>query len=269
MKIYPKGNLTACLVVAAALAAAPCAARAGELYGPVNLLKTLPTPFGAPGPKPAAASPSPDSERASPEMMMPTGQGSLSLTIAPAIGSARPAPVKPIAIGDRLSALTHRSLAERLVQSRLYLPGRLVISRTAEFTIKGRPGSFVALAMADKDSGARPIYGHPLRLGPDRKVVSVGQIPEDGILHLTIETPIEGDLIGQNLFFEASVWSRPDFADLEIATPVTSEGQTGVKNGVLVAGEPPRSTGLKIVPAASMPVQQLSKPGATLESGQP
>src|SRR5262249_8379515 len=140
-----------------------------------------------------------------------------------------------IAITPSRISLPHRSLSDRLIQSKLYLPGRLVIGRTAEFTIKGRPGYFVALAMADKDSGAKPVYGRSLRLGPDRKLVSLGRIPEDGILHLVIDTPVEGDLIGLPLFFEAAIWSKPDFSDLEIASPVTSEGQVGVKNGVIVA----------------------------------
>ena len=57
-----------------------------------------------------------------------------------------------------------RSLSDRLLASRLYLPGRLVIGHPAEFTIKGRPGYWVALAMADRDTGAKPIGGHTVRL---------------------------------------------------------------------------------------------------------
>ncbi len=165
--------------------------------------------------------------------------------------------------------LAHRSLSDRLVQSKLYLPGRMVIGKTAEFTIKGRPGYWAALAMADKSSGAKPVFGHAVRLGADRKLVSVGQIPEGGILQLVIETPIEGDLIGQPLFFEAALWSSPDFTDLEIASPVTSEGQIGVKNGVLVAAENEQKKGLKFVPETTMPSQHVTNPAYGVGSGRP
>jgi hypothetical protein len=56
-----------------------------------------------------------------------------------------------------------------------------------------------------------------IRLGSDRKVVAIGQIPESGILVLNIETPIEGDLIGLSLYFEAATWSQSDMSDVEIA----------------------------------------------------
>lgn len=145
----------------------------------------------------------------------------------------------------------------------------MVLGRPAEFTIKGRPGYHVALAMADKDSGAKPIYGHSLRLGPDRKLVSMGDIPSEGILQLVIETPIEGDLIGQNLFFEAAIWRRPDYSDLEIATPVNSEGQIGAKNGVLVSAEPEQKRGVRFVPDTTMPTQKILESSFGVGSGRP
>jgi hypothetical protein len=150
------------------------------------------------------------------------------------------------------------------------LPGRLVIGSTAEFIVKGRPGCWVALAMADRESGAKPIYGHNIHLGPDRKLVQLGQIPETGVLSMIIDTPIQGDLIGQPLFFEAAVWSRDDFSDLEIASPVPSESTTlkpGERNnGVLVAAEPDHKRGIRIVPDAAV---QMIPSGSALDSGRP
>lgn len=249
----------------------------GDVYGPVDLVKTMSTPFGsgsrtagvaAEGASGRAAEARPRSEDSTAgRMLLPitpvmrqSGSSSPPQRIVRHSESQAPGPVESISIGSSAPSLAHRSLSDRLVQARLYLPGRLVLGRTAEFTVKGRPGYFVALAMADKDSGARPIFGHTIRLGADRKLVCVGQIPEDGVLHLVIETPIQGDLIGQPLFFEAALWSRPDFTDLEIASPVTSEGEAGVKNGVLVAGEPEQKKGIKFVPQSTPPSEQLSGP---------
>lgn len=174
-----------------------------EIYGPPNLLKTMKTPFGS---GPAA------SEEQSVSDMAPIGISSRS-------------PLR-------------RSLAQRLVpSSRLYLPGRLILGKSEEFTIKGKPGSWVVIAMADKNSGAKPIYGHNIRLGPDRKVVALGQIPDNGVLGLYVETPIQGDMIGQSFYFEAAIWSKPDFSDLEIASPVASDAHSKDENGVLIAAE--------------------------------
>lgn len=241
---------------------------AEDVYGPVNLLKTFSTPFNAPA-KSSDSQPAqgPGSNASNPFRNPPvraasTGSSNSSsdfeLLSSPSVISITAPARAPV-----------RSLSDRLLQSRLYLPGRLVIGRTAEFTIKGRPGYFVALAMADKDTGAKDIFGHKLRLGPDRKLVSLGQIPADGVLQLTIETPIEGDLIGLPLFFEAAIWSRPDFSDLEIATPVSSEGQVGVKNGVLVAAEPESKRGIKFVPETTMPSLQIAKPATGLDPNRP
>jgi hypothetical protein len=227
-------------------------ALAQEVYGPVDIVKTMPTPFGS-GHKAKAGG-----------LENSLLGGALRLEGGEAERSG-----EAISISSTAAVPPRRSLSDRLIQSRLYLPGRMLIGRTAEFTIKGRPGYFAALAMADKDSGAKPIYGHALRLGPDRKVVSVGQIPEDGILHLVIDTPIEGDLIGQPLYFEAAIWSRPDFGDVEIASTVTSEGQPGVRNGVIVAAEPNEKRGVKFVPETTMPSMKVLDQASGLNSGRP
>ncbi len=226
-----------------------------EVFGPPNLLKTFGTPFGAPQ----------DSSTQAGDTKV-----QLSQTNGPAV----------------------RSLSSRLLSPRLYLPGRMVIGRTAEFIIKGRPGYWAALSMADRNAGARPIYGHELRLGPDRKLVSLGQIPDSGVLSLVIDTPIQGDLIGQCWYFEAAIWSRPDFADMELATPVPSDSQaltvSGSQspaapgsqksaasasgedkvNGVIVSAQPEHKRGIRIVPDAAVQIQPIQG-AASLDSGRP
>ncbi len=224
---------------------------AAETYGPINLLKMRPNPFNA--------SDKPSSSSGCAGELMPLSLGGASNSgAASGLGGG----------GSALSRHT-RSLSERLVTSRLYLPGRMVMGKTAEFVVKGKPGSHVALAMADKDSGARSIYGHTLHLGPDRKVVAVGDIPESGVLDLYFETPIEGDLIGEHLFFEAAIWTRNDYSDLEMATPVSSEGQEGVRNGVVIAQENEKKTGLKFTQDTTLMQQRLMNSATPLDSGQP
>lgn len=211
-----------------------------DLYGPPNLLKTMKTPFGGAGDK----------------------------TQAPDTGTS------PMTLSGSNSAL-RRGLGSRLIQSRLYLPGRMIIGKPAEFVVKGKPGQYVALAMADKNSGAKPIHGQPLKLGSDRKLVAVGLIPENGVTSLMVETPIQGDLIGERWFFEAALWSRPDFSDVELAQPVpadaTAAAEADKANGVLVAADIEPKKGVRIVPDAIPPSQKRNSPLApySLDSGRP
>ncbi|MBX9723603.1 MAG: hypothetical protein K2X81_19520, partial [Candidatus Obscuribacterales bacterium] len=162
------------------------------------------------------------------------------------------------------------SLTSRLVTNRVYLPGKLVIGKPADFVVKARPGSHVAIAMADKDSGAKSIFGHSLRLGADRKLVAAGTIPESGVLTLTMDMPIQGDLIGIPVFFETAIWQKPDFSDIELAAPVKSESVDEIAdkvNAVIVSGEKEQKRGLRIVPESGVPLHQRGN--TSLESGRP
>lgn len=162
-------------------------------------------------------------------------------------------------------------LSQRLVSSaRVYMPGKIVIGKTGEFVVKAKPGSQVAIAMADKDSGAKPLFGRNLRLGPDRKLVAAGTIPENGVLTLIVDMPIQGDLIGLPVFFETAVWQKPDFSDMELATPVKSETAQELAdkpNAVIVAEEKSQKRGLRFVPDSAVPLHQRGNLG--LDSGRP
>ena len=162
-------------------------------------------------------------------------------------------------------------LAGRLGSAtRVYLPGKMLIGKPCDFVVRGRPGSNVAIAMADKDSGAKPLFGHTLRLGPDRKLVAAGTIPETGVLTLTVDMPIQGDLIGLPVFFETAVWQKADFSDMELATPVksvTEQELTEKSNAVLVSEEKSQKRGLRFVPDSAVPLHQRGNIG--LESGKP
>ncbi|RTL38077.1 MAG: hypothetical protein EKK48_22530 [Candidatus Melainabacteria bacterium] len=205
------------------------AAAQAEEYGPPNLLKTMKTPFGSAGKDEAE-----------------TQETSKFAPIAITGGNNR-----------RLS------LSQRLVPTRLYLPGRMILGRSCEFSVKAKPGSWVALAMADKNSGAKPILGHTVKLGADRKLVALGQVPETGVISLNVETPVQGDLIGQYLYFEAVIWSKPDFSDVEFATAVRYDEQGKENdNGVLIAAEGDTKKGIKIVPNTA-PLSPLLKNAGT------
>ncbi len=159
------------------------------------------------------------------------------------------------------------TLSQRLVPNRVYLPGKMIIGKPHEFVVKGKPGSQVAVAMADKDAGAKPIKGREIRLGADRKLVAAGTIPETGILTLIVDMPIQGDLIGLPVFFETVIWQKPDFSDLEIASPVKSETVAEFAdkpNAVVVAGEA-GSKGRAIKFDTSMPAYQRGNPN--IQSG--
>lgn len=190
----------------------------GEEYGPVNLLTTMRTPFSA---------------------VEQADQWQASINSNP----------DEIAIAHVDESLSSR-LSARITQPRLYLPGTMVLGEVAEFTIHAKPGKWCALAIADKNAGAKPVLGHTLRLGPDRKVVAITQIPSSGVGTMLVETPIEGDLVGGNLYFEAALWSNTDMSDVEFAQCVASNsaaGQTG-SNGVLIAGQPGKTKGIRVIP---------------------
>jgi hypothetical protein len=182
-------------------------ARADEAAtGPANLMQTLKTPFGS-----------------------GSSQDNTQL-------SGDDISLEPIAI-SQLPLASRLGLKERLNAPYFFLPDRLVMGKSCEFTVKGPGGSYVAVAMADKNTGAKPIYGHKLRLGSDRKVVAVGQIPSTGVLSLYIETPIQGDMVDSSFFFEAAVWSKPDFSDLQMARVVPVQKNGSDDNGAVVAEE--------------------------------
>lgn len=206
-----------------------------EVMGPPNMLKTVPTPFSS-APKAAGVE--------SPE------------EIIEAISPTRRT------LAGRLR------LTEKTFPPRLFLPGRMVLGRSEEFAVKGKPGHWVAIAMADKNAGAKDIAGHKVRLGPDRKLVALARIPETGVTTVFIETPVQGDMIGQNFYFEAVTWSKDNFSDLEVAETVSPELVEGADNGVLVSAEPNAKRGLKFGANTALPPSQHA-PAGTLDSGKP
>ncbi|MBK9145731.1 MAG: hypothetical protein IPM23_24935 [Candidatus Melainabacteria bacterium] len=226
------------LAVLLCISMAPAASGEDEICGPPNLLKTMKTPFSGQAPEPE-----PD-----------TGNGLANITLSPiSIGAGK---------GRKLS------LTSKLVPPRLYLPERMVLGQPAKFTIKGPPGDKVAMAMADSDSGARDIAGHKVRLGPDRKLVAVGEIPQSGVFEFYIGTPIEGDLIGQYLYFEAAVWKKNDVDQAQFAQTVAVTGPEGPANGVLVAPHTVEKRGVNFVPDSAVPLTQRQNT-QSLGSGQP
>src|SRR5580698_6370337 len=114
----------------------------GEKFGPENLMVTLPTPFT-------------------------TGSGGQDSS-----DSSDQNAFAPIAFSVG-TVSKQNLLSERFHGPKLFLPPRMVLGECSEFIVQGPPGAYVAIAMADKNSGAKPIYGHELKLGPDRKLVGI------------------------------------------------------------------------------------------------
>lgn len=178
------------------------------------------------------------------------------------------APLSLLSLTPEESAPAKLSLAQRLNPPQLFLPGHMILGKTVAFIVKAKPGNWVALAMADKDSGAKPIYGHKIRLGADRKVVAAAQIPDSGMVTLSVDTPVEGDLIDQCLYFEAAIWSKPDFCDVEIAKVIPSERQDSAPNGVLIAAETNiKRKGIKIGADNTSPLSNLRHSGTGITTG--
>ncbi|MCA9804080.1 MAG: hypothetical protein KC777_19060 [Cyanobacteria bacterium HKST-UBA02] len=230
------------LAVLLCMSMAPAAFGEDEICGPPNLLKTMKTPFSGQAPEPQSDA----------------GNGLASITLNPTLS--------PISIGTGKGRKL--SLTSKLVPPRLYLPERMLLGQPAKFTIKGPPGDKVAMAMADSDSGARDIGGHKIRLGADRKLVAVGEIPQSGVFEFYIGTPIEGDLIGQYLYFEAAVWKKDDVDEAQFAQTVAVTGPEGPANGVMVAPHTVAKRGVKFVPDSAVPLTQRQNT-QSLSSGQP
>ena len=219
-----------------------------EVYGPPNLLRTMKTPFSG------TVIQKEMREKRKREQQLKVNRLSLG-TIS--LSSAKPK--RPI----------RRSLRKKLIPSRLYLPERMTIGKPAKFVLKGKGGSKIAIAMADRDSGATPVLGHDLRLGSDRKLVAVGKIPPTGVLELYIGTPIAGDLIGSQLYFEAALWTKDDMSDMELAETIRANSEVGKKNGVFIQGDIAKKRGIRIIPDTAIPLSQRRSSGVSLSSGQP
>ena len=72
-------------------------------------------------------------------------------------------------------------------------------------------------------------------------------------------------MIGQCLYFEAAIWSKPDCSDVEFAAAVPSEGQGKENgNGVLIAAEADQKKGIKIVPESQVGSPLMRKAGTSL-----
>lgn len=242
----PKHRLSValCLIILSLTGFAAQAQEKREEFGPPNLLK-MKTPFGIGG---SGSAEEDDSANAKSDPLF-----------------------TPISLGKSSPSLKLIEFKKKSSSTMMCLPERMTIGHTAKFTVKGKPGSNVAIAMADRDSGAKPLLGNPIRLGPDRKVVSVGSIGENGLAELYIATPIEGDMIGQYLFFEAAVWSKADMSDTQIAQTMAFDKERGNGNGVMVADEAKeKKHGIKFGATSGVPMYQDTS-GANTQgaSGQP
>jgi len=247
MKKSPKTSAAYLLAMSLAWSFLSSAALAAEEFGPPNLLRTLKTPFGLAG----------------------SGQDDDGEANAKIKGDPL---FQPISLGKAPPSRVAIEFKKKSSSNIMCLPERITIGHSAKFTVRGKPGSYVAIAMADRDSGAKPLLGNPIRLGPDRKVMTVGTIGENGLAELYITAPIEGDMIGQYLFFEAAVWSKPDLSDAQIAQTMAFDTEHGSGNGVMVGDEAKeKKHGIKFGATSGVPMYQDNSGASNTAgaSGQP
>lgn len=235
------------IILSIFLFCSPSQAVEQEKYGPPNLLKTMKTPFSG--------------SVILQELRKKIEEQKKKKTEKISLGT--------ISLNSKSSGPRKISLARKLLPPKLYLPERMTIGKSEKFVVKGKAGMNVAIAMADKDTGAKPVLGHKLRLGADRKLVAVGTIPSSGVLEVYIGTPIQGDLIGEKLFFEAALWSKDDLSDTEFAQTVAPGVEKEETNGVLIAGQTIHKRGVRIVPDSAIPLGQRQTQGTSLSSGKP
>lgn len=121
----------------------------------------------------------------------------------------------------------------------VYKPSKLTQGTKTKFIIKAEPGSHVSLVTSDENRGAPIFYGHKLRLG---QLINPheGTVGEKGILEIEIPMPVQKELTGKLLFFEALVWKKPDYSDLKVAKIMGIDGQESDINGVMIL-DPPKN----------------------------
>jgi hypothetical protein len=117
---------------------------------------------------------------------------------------------------------------------RMYLPSKLVIGQDNLFVIKGKPGAKVSIAMSLSNDGSKPLLGKYLRLGSTELTIE-GNISATGIVELKYKPENDKTLVEQSRYFEAVIWSKDDFSDLEVADVYSPSGKVTNNNSVVIA----------------------------------
>lgn len=119
----------------------------------------------------------------------------------------------------------------------VYFPSKLIIGQENIFTVKGKPGCKVSLAVSDSNRGAKPLMGKTLRLGETEQTLEA-VIPATGAVEVKYTLPEDPALVNRVKYIEVAIWSNEDFSDMEIATTISPTGRETRNNGISITLPP-------------------------------
>ncbi len=129
-------------------------------------------------------------------------------------------------------------------KSNLFLPTRIVLGEDNRFVVKAQPGSKVKLFLSPTPEGYVLANGTPLRVGEEMQEIA-GEVPETGVLELTLTIPSEDALEGKILYVDAVVGPTD-----EALVPIDLMDATGRRtdSNSLVITKPSKMGGPTILP---------------------
>lgn len=184
---------------------------------------------------------------------MPAESGEQSVEVSPSPDLYR----RPI---SRLNSLVRQ-------KPTVYLPTRLILGESTNFVIKAQPGTHIALYVSPEDVGYAAPNGKPLRVGQTNEELK-GDVPENGVLTLTLPIPQDPNLDGRAVFVEAIAWTRDDYRDLEVVTLMEATGRPAVRNMLAIAAPSDSGKGVNLMPSMPGMPQQLIQNMASVAGAQ-
>jgi len=149
-----------------------------------------------------------------------------------------------------LSSTKNFSKQLKLGSPSVYKPSKLIIGTSTKFIIKAEPNTHVSLVTSDENQGAAFINGNRLRLGeinnPHESITN-----NNGVAEISITLPLEKELIGRIMYFEALIWKNPDHSDIEVAKVMGIDGREAANNAVIITAPAKNVSGPGITPGIS------------------
>jgi hypothetical protein len=141
---------------------------------------------------------------------------------------------------SRLNSLIRRA-------PQLFLPSRLYLGQDNTLTLRGTPGSEVALYFSAEADGFTLPGGVALRVGEEHQTMQ-GTIGANGILTLTLPLPKDEALEGRVLFLDAVSWQKADQSDVLRFEQLDATGRRTLENGVPIVKPADTARGPLLMP---------------------
>jgi len=129
--------------------------------------------------------------------------------------------------------LSSAKFAADFNKAEVYKPSKLLLGGETKFIVKGEPGSKVLILFSEKNEGAEPFGGVNLRIG-SVAAKEQGVIDEKGIAEVLFSLDGEKAAIGKKLYFEAIIWTKDDFSDVQKARIIEINGQATLNNALVI-----------------------------------